>query len=72
MTAVTTTATTRDLTPRERSILDLVGDGLPNRRIGERLGLAEKTVKNHVSHILAKLGVSNRTEAALKARGLRP
>ena len=53
------------LTPQEQRILDLLGEGLSNRSIGARLGVAEKTVKNHVSSLLAKLGASNRTEAAL-------
>jgi len=53
------------LTPQERRILDLVGEGLTNRQIGDRLHLAEKTVKNHVTGVLAKLGLSRRTEAAV-------
>ena len=53
------------LTPQEQRILDLLAEGLSNRAIGARLGVAEKTVKNHVSSLLAKLGASNRTEAAL-------
>ena len=53
------------LTPQEQRILDLLAEGLSNRSIGARLGVAEKTVKNHVSSLLAKLGASNRTEAAL-------
>jgi RNA polymerase sigma factor (sigma-70 family) len=55
------------LTPREREILALVGEGLTNRQIGERLYLAEKTVKNHVSRLLAKLGVERRLQAAVLA-----
>ncbi|MFE0464573.1 response regulator [Kitasatospora sp. NPDC058965] len=55
------------LTPREREILALVGEGLTNRQIGERLYLAEKTVKNHVSRLLAKLGVERRLQAAVIA-----
>jgi two-component system response regulator DevR len=46
------------LSPREREILELITDGLTNRQIGERLFLAEKTVKNYVSALLAKLGCS--------------
>jgi two-component system response regulator DevR len=53
------------LTTREREILALVADGLTNRQIGERLYLAEKTVKNYVSGMLAKLGMERRTQAAV-------
>ena len=53
------------LTDQERRIVVLVGEGLTNRQIGERLGLAEKTVKNHVSRLLAKLGLERRTQAAV-------
>lgn len=49
---------------RERQILKLIADGLTNRQIGERLGLAEKTVKNYVSSLLSKLGMERRTQAA--------
>ncbi|MGH8961981.1 MAG: response regulator [Jatrophihabitantaceae bacterium] len=52
-------------TEREREILTLVSDGLTNRQIGERLFLAEKTVKNYVSGLLAKLGMQRRTQAAV-------
>lgn len=55
------------LTDREREILDLIGDGLTNRQIGQRLYLAEKTVKNHISRLLAKLGVERRIQAAVIA-----
>jgi DNA-binding NarL/FixJ family response regulator len=58
------------LTPQERKILDLIAEGLTNRQIGERLFLAEKTVKNYVSNLLAKLGMSRRTEAAAYAARL--
>ena len=58
------------LTDQERKILDLVAEGLTNRQIGERMFLAEKTVKNYVSNILAKLGMSRRTEAAVYAAKL--
>ena len=50
---------------RERQVLALIADGLTNRQIGERLGLAEKTVKNYVSSLLAKLGLERRTQAAV-------
>jgi DNA-binding NarL/FixJ family response regulator len=52
------------LTDQERKILDLIGEGLTNRQIGERMFLAEKTVKNYVSSLLAKLGMERRTQAA--------
>ncbi|MCK1819444.1 response regulator transcription factor [Streptomyces sp. XM83C] len=55
------------LTEREREILALIGDGLTNRQIGQRLYLAEKTVKNHISRLLAKLGVERRVQAAVIA-----
>ncbi|WP_369223850.1 response regulator [Streptomyces sp. R39] len=59
------------LSPRELEILELIGKGLTNRQIAERLFLAEKTVKNRVSSILAKLGVGRRVQAALLAERLR-
>nr|WP_275942272.1 response regulator transcription factor [Streptomyces spiramenti] len=52
------------LTEQERRILDLIGEGLTNRAIGERLHLAEKTIKNYVSSLLAKLGMARRSQAA--------
>jgi DNA-binding NarL/FixJ family response regulator len=58
------------LTDQERRILDLITEGLTNRQIGERLFLAEKTVKNYVSNLLSKLGMSRRTEAAAYAARL--
>ncbi|MEO5921265.1 MAG: response regulator transcription factor [Pseudolysinimonas sp.] len=54
-----------ELTLRERQVLELIADGLTNRQIGERLELAEKTVKNYVSGLLAKLGMVRRTQAAV-------
>jgi two-component system response regulator DevR len=54
-----------DLTDQERRILDLLAEGLTNRQIGERMYLAEKTVKNYVSNLLVKLGMHRRTEAAV-------
>lgn len=56
---------TPDLGYRERQVLDLIAEGLTNRQIGERLGIAEKTVKNYVSGLLAKLGMARRTQAAV-------
>ncbi len=55
------------LTPQERRILDLVAEGLTNREVGERLHLAEKTVKNYLTSILGKLGMERRTQAAVFA-----
>ena len=55
------------LTRREREVLGLIGRGFSNKRIALELGIAEKTVKTHVGHVLAKLGVSDRTQAALHA-----
>lgn len=55
------------LTPQERRILELIGGGLTNRQIGEQLFLAEKTVKNYISAIFAKLGMERRTQAAAYA-----
>jgi DNA-binding NarL/FixJ family response regulator len=56
-----------ELTPQERRILELIGEGLTNRQIGERMYLAEKTVKNYVSALFAKLGMERRTQAAAYA-----
>ncbi len=55
------------LSGQERKILDLIAEGLTNRQIAERMYLAEKTVKNYVSNMLSKLGMSRRTEAAAYA-----
>ena len=55
----------KSLTDQERRILELIAEGLTNRQIAERMHLAEKTVKNYVSNLLAKLGMQRRTEAAV-------
>jgi two-component system, NarL family, response regulator DevR len=55
------------LSEQERRVFDLIGDGLTNRQIGEQMYLAEKTVKNYVSGVLAKLGMQRRTQAAALA-----
>jgi NarL family two-component system response regulator LiaR len=55
------------LTPRELDVLRLIGRGLPNKRIAQELSVSEKTVKTHVGHLLAKLGVTDRTQAAVLA-----
>ena len=57
----------KSLSPVERRILDLVADGMTNRQIGDRLRLAEKTVKNYVSSVLSKMGMETRTQAAVYA-----
>jgi two-component system response regulator DevR len=59
------------LSDREREILGLIADGLTNKQIGERLFLAEKTVKNYVSGLLAKLGMQRRTQAAVYGAEIR-
>jgi DNA-binding NarL/FixJ family response regulator len=61
-----------DLTAREREVLDLLADGASNRQIARTLGLSLKTVQNHVSRILDKLQAADRTQAALRARGISP
>jgi DNA-binding NarL/FixJ family response regulator len=58
------------LSEQERKLLSLIAEGLTNRQIGERMYLAEKTVKNYVSNVLAKLGMSRRSEAAAYAARL--
>ncbi|WP_432534270.1 response regulator [Kineococcus arenarius] len=58
------------LTPTERTVLEHIAEGLTNRQIGERMFLAEKTIKNHVTSLLAKLGMERRTQAAVFASKL--
>ena len=58
---------TQRLTPQEERILELISEGITNRQIAERMYLSEKTVKNYVSNLLAKLGMNTRTEAAVYA-----
>jgi two-component system response regulator DevR len=60
----------RMLTEQERTVLDLIGEGLTNKQIADKMFLAEKTVKNYVSHLLAKLGLERRTQAAVLASRL--
>ena len=60
-----------ELTEQEHAVFTLIGEGLTNRQIGEKLFLAEKTVKNYVSHLLAKLNMQRRTQAAALAARLR-
>jgi DNA-binding NarL/FixJ family response regulator len=61
-----------ELTSREHEVLSLVAEGLSNKRIALRLGVHEKTIKQHMTHIFAKLGTSNRTEAAMVLRNIMP
>jgi DNA-binding NarL/FixJ family response regulator len=63
-----TTRAFPDLTPREREVLELLATGCRNHEIARRLGMSEKTVRNHVSQVLTKLQVPDRTAAALKAQ----
>ncbi len=60
---------TADLTPSERKVLDLIGEGMSNREIAERLGVAEKTVKNHITSLLSKMGLQRRTQVAAWVAG---
>jgi DNA-binding NarL/FixJ family response regulator len=57
-----------ELTPRERDVLTLLAEGLSNKALAKRLGVGEKTIKTHVSSILAKLNLKDRTQAALYAQ----
>jgi len=63
-------AAVEELSPQERRVFDLIGDGMSNREIADRMYLAEKTVKNYVTNLLRKLGMSRRTEAAAFAARL--
>jgi DNA-binding NarL/FixJ family response regulator len=60
-----------ELTEREREVLGLVADGLANKVIGQRLGISERTVKGHLTHIFQRIGAADRTQAALWAAGHR-
>ncbi|MEU3764899.1 response regulator transcription factor [Amycolatopsis keratiniphila] len=62
---------TAGLSEQERTVFELIGEGLTNREIGERMFLAEKTIKNYVSRILSKLGIQRRTQAAVLATELK-
>ena len=62
---------TADLTPSDRKVLELIGDGLSNREIGAKLGVAEKTVKNHITSLLSKMGLQRRTQVAAWVAGQR-
>lgn len=61
---------TEPLTPRERDVLALLAEGLPNKLVADRLGITERTARYHVAQILAKLGVQSRTEAVVQAARL--
>ena len=65
--ALPATQVLETLSQREREVLGLIADGLSNQQIAEQLGIGEKTVKTHVSNVLAKLGVTDRTQAAVFA-----
>jgi len=58
-----------DLTPSERKVVDLIGEGMSNREIADRLGVSEKTVKNHVTAVLAKMGLQRRTQVTAWVAG---
>ena len=62
---------TADLTPSERKVLELIGDGMSNREMGDKLGVAEKTVKNHITSLLAKMGMQRRTQVTAWVAGQR-
>lgn len=56
------------LTVREQEVLEMIGDGLPNKTIARRLGISERTVKSHLTNVYQRLGVTDRTQAALWAQ----
>ena len=68
LTSRQTPRTASTLTDREREVLRLVGDGLPNKSIARRLGITERTVKAHLTSVYQQLGVTDRTQAALWAQ----
>ncbi|TCN42466.1 two-component system response regulator DevR [Rhodococcus sp. SMB37] len=70
--AAAPTGASMDLTGQERILLHLLGEGLTNRQIATRMFLSEKTIKNYVSRLLLKLGLDNRTQAALLAQKMPP
>jgi DNA-binding NarL/FixJ family response regulator len=59
-----------ELSPRQRQVADLLATGMSNKQIARRIGLAEGTVKFHVMRVFERVGANNRTEAALKLRGV--
>lgn len=59
-----------ELSPQEHTVLDLIGEGLTNKQIGERMYLSDKTVKNYVSHLLTKLNLQRRAQLAALAAGM--
>jgi DNA-binding NarL/FixJ family response regulator len=72
MSGMTATSGQHNLTTRERQVLDLLAEGMSNKQIARSLGISLKTVQNHVSRILDKLQAADRTQAALRARGIPP
>jgi DNA-binding NarL/FixJ family response regulator len=61
----------KDLGATDREIVHLIGEGLTNRQVGDRLGLSERTIKNHVSHVLTVLRMERRTQIAVLAASLK-
>lgn len=70
--SATAQSLTELLTPRERAVLDRIADGASNHQIANALGISIKTVQNHVARVLDKLQAADRTQAALRARGISP
>jgi DNA-binding NarL/FixJ family response regulator len=68
LSARTERAPSAELSPREREVLVLLASGLPNKLIAQRLGISEKTVKAHLTHVFGQIGVTDRTQAALWAQ----